>query len=119
MIAHTPTNECMLKPVWMELFNLYIECEEIERRFQAQPTCKSEWDLLMWANITLESLPDSKDETTWDLAAPIPPNFAAWSSNRELHNVNLFLFKRLYIYNSFFSDKHFNNFEVFIFSDGL
>ena len=105
----------MVKPAWMILFNLYVECEEIERRFQAQPTCKAEWDLLMWAVATLECLPDSIDETTWDLAMTIPPDFAAWVNNYELYNVNLFLFNRLYIYNPFFSGKHFNSFAVFIF----
>ena len=92
----------MLKPAWMVLFNLYIECEEIDRRFQAQPTCKAEWDLLMWAVATLDCLPDSINEMTWDLTATIPPDFATWSNNHELHNVNLFLFNRLYIYNLFF-----------------
>ena len=69
---------------------MYMECEGVIDGFQAQPTCTRGWQLLKWANVTLESMQDSKYEATWDLTAPIPADFEAWSSNRDLDNVNLF-----------------------------
>ena len=99
------------------MFNIYMECEETVDGFQAQPTCTRGWRLLKWANDTLKSMEDGANEASWDLTAAIPAGFEAWSSNPD--NVNLFFYLRVYIFIIFFSDKHFNNFEVFIFSDGL
>ena len=99
------------------MWNLYIECEETVDGFQAQPSCPREWALFQWAGETLKGMKDGANEGEWDLTVPIPAGFEVWSSNPD--NVSLFFYLRVYIFIIFFSDKHFNNFEVFIFSDGL
>ena len=101
----------------MEMWNLYSECEQTVDGFQAQPRSPREWALFEWAGQSLKIMEDGANEVKWDLTAPIPAGFEEWSTNVD--NVSLFFYLKGYIFIFFFSHKHFNIFEVFIFSDGL
>ena len=75
IIQTSATNIPVAIPKWLALFTLYEECEDIQRRFQAQPSCSGEWRLLNWSNSTLALLPDTRNELLWDLYQPLPPAF--------------------------------------------
>ena len=62
-------------PKWLILYNLFTECIEIQRHFLTQPRTRLEWCLLRWSENTLDRLPNSMNEDTWDLSLPLPPPF--------------------------------------------
>ena len=75
IVATSACDQPIATPKWLVMFTLYMECEEIQRRFQAQPSCRAEWELLAWSGTTLALLPDTMDEMRWDLSLPLPPAF--------------------------------------------
>ena len=101
----------------MQLWNVYSECEQTLDRFQAQPSTSSELALYEWAGQTLKIMEDGANEVSWDLRVPIPAGFEEWRANVD--NVSVIFYLKGYIIIFFFSHKHFNIFEVFIFSDGF
>ena len=84
--------------------------------FQAQPTTANDIALYEWAGHTLRNMEDGENEANWNLERPIPASFEEWRDSVE--NVGVIFYLKVYII-IFFSDKHSNIFEVFIFSDGF
>ena len=84
--------------------------------FQAQPTTANDMALYEWAGDTLRNMEDGENEGNWNLEMPIPAAFEERGGSVE--NVSVIFYLKAYII-IFFSDKHSNIFEVFIFSDGF
>ena len=57
---------------------------EIQKRLQTQQSSQAEWRLLEWSSTTLEMLPPTMDEMSWDLNLHVPPPF---EPNAEAANV--------------------------------
>ena len=76
IVNHTPRGAPLPVPKWLFIYNLCIECVEIQRHFQTQPRTQLEWSLLRWSENTLDYLPNSMDEENWDLTLPLPPPFS-------------------------------------------
>ena len=75
IVNRTPREAPLPVPKWLFIYNLCIECLEIQRHFQSQPRTPLEWSLYRWSVNTLDYLPDSMDEENWDLSLPLPPPF--------------------------------------------
>ena len=70
----------MPRPRWLVIFTLILDCDEISRRFQSQPTTPAEWSLFRWCDRTISQIPSIADEANWGSNMRIPNPF---DPNRE------------------------------------
>ena len=79
----TPEEDPIPRPRWLIIYCLHKECLEIFNHMQSQPNSELDWNLLRWANQTIDLMPALEDESSWCEDIAIPPGFTLIKTNQE------------------------------------